>query len=451
MRVGLDATPLLGQPTGVGRYVAGLVGGLLERADCPELALTAFTWRGVGELADRAPVDPRVSAGSRPAPARLLRELWARVPVPPVEWLSGAVDVFHGTNYVLPPTRRAAGVVTVHDMTYLHRPEWVSAASLRYRQLVPVALRRAAGVCTDTAAVRDELLDAYPWLDPAVVHPTLLGVDESWFGTHRPDPGWLRARGLPSEYVLFVGTLEPRKNLATLLAAYAGPLAAADVPPLVVVGARGWGEQVDPATLPTGRVHLTGYVEAADLPPLVAGASCFVLPSRYEGFGLPPLEAFAAGVPAVLGDVPALREVCGGHARFHDPIDVEALADALVRTLADGGPTSARPAAHPGQGVHLAALRRPDAGGLPHGYGRDYGLTRIPTVPVPSPFQSPVISASPALPKKKRAVGEPPVRASRSCQKRPPLTVRTAPIPVEPSPFQSPVTAWSVPAPYQNA
>jgi glycosyltransferase involved in cell wall biosynthesis len=341
VRVGLDATPLLGRPTGVGRYVSGLVAGLLDRSTPPDLQLTPFTWHG-GDLDGLVPASPHVRAGGRRAPARLLRELWARGPFPPVEWLSGPVDLFHGTNYVLPPARRAAGVVTVHDLTYLHRPEWVNAESLRYRALVPVALRRAAAVCTDTAAVRTELLDAYPALDPARVHPTLLGVDGSWFAAETPDGAWFAARGLPRSYVLFVGTLEPRKNLRTLLAAYAGPLATADVPPLVVVGAPGWGDQIDAATLPEGRVHFTGYVEAADLPGVVAGASCLVLPSLYEGFGLPPLEAFAAGLPAVVGDVPALREVCGEHARYHAPLDAEALAHALTATLSDGGPTTAQ-------------------------------------------------------------------------------------------------------------
>ncbi len=316
MRVGLDATPLLGRPTGVGRYVAGLTAGLRALPDPPELVAVPFTWRGAREL------------GGRRAPARLLRELWARTELVPVEWLAGRLDVFHATNYVLPPTRRAGGVVTVHDLTYLHHPEWVSAESRRYRELVPRSLRRAAAVCTVSHAVRAELLEAYPQVPPERLVVTPNAVDDEWFSVPRHDGG----------YVLFVGTLEPRKNLRTLLAAYAGPLAGQDVPRLVVAGPPGWGETV--GEVPPN-VELVGYVAHADLPGLVAGASCFVLPSRYEGFGIPPLEAFATGVPAVVGDVPAMREVLGPHARYHPPEDVDALADALLTTLADDGPTTA--------------------------------------------------------------------------------------------------------------
>lgn len=340
MRVGLDATPLLGEVTGVGRYVAGLLGGLLAAAEPPEAVLTAFTWRRRSGLERYATADGRVRVAGRPAPARLLRELWARTPLPPVEWLAGRLDVFHGTNYVLPPARRAAGVLTVHDLTYLHHPEWVAAASQRYRALVPVALRRAGAVCTVSAAARAQLLDAYPTLvAPQRVVVTPNGVDAAWFTASPPPAQWRAELGLPERYLLFVGTREPRKNLDTLLAAMAGPLAGAQVPPLVVVGAPGWGAP-ERSPAPAGRVLYTGYVPPDRLAPLVAGAEVFILPSHEEGFGLPVLEAFAAGVPAVLSDIPALREVAGEHARFASPTDPEALGAAVLTTLAEGGPTS---------------------------------------------------------------------------------------------------------------
>lgn len=145
MRVGLDATPLLGRPTGVGRYVSGLLGGLAALPDPPELVLTAFTVRNASDLAALAGRAGAASArvSTRRAPARALRAAWQRTSLPPVELLVGRVDVFHGTNFVLPPARHAAGVVTVHDLTYERYPDLVSVASRRYRDMVPRALQRA--------------------------------------------------------------------------------------------------------------------------------------------------------------------------------------------------------------------------------------------------------------------------------------------------------------------
>ncbi|MEY2462132.1 MAG: hypothetical protein QOH64_270, partial [Acidimicrobiaceae bacterium] len=143
MRVALDATPLLGARTGVGRYVEQLIYALrtaLPDDEAPELTLVPFTWRGAGGLAAVAPRLSGVRIMARRAPARALRELWARTALAPAELLSGPADVWHGTNFVLPPSRHARGVVTVHDLTYLRHPQWVTPAVARYRALVPIAL-----------------------------------------------------------------------------------------------------------------------------------------------------------------------------------------------------------------------------------------------------------------------------------------------------------------------
>jgi glycosyltransferase involved in cell wall biosynthesis len=341
IRVGIDATPLLGPRTGVGRYVEQLLGALAAPAGAgwpgvaelgvAELRATAFTWRGHGGLA--ATVPPGVAVAARRAPARGLQELWARLEVPPVELLAGRVSVFHGTNFVLPPMRRAGGVVTVHDLAYLRLPGTVSAASLRYRELVPRSLRRAAVVLTPSHAVAAELAEAYR-LPAEKVRATPLGVARVWFDTPAPGPGWLAARGLPPEYLLAVGTLEPRKGLDVLVTAYRRLLAdCPDVPPLVLVGGAGWGALPDLAGLPAGRVVLPGYVGNTDLVRIVAGARLLAFPSRYEGFGLPPLEAMAAGVAVVASDLPAVRESTAGLVRLVPPGDPDALAAGLAAEL----------------------------------------------------------------------------------------------------------------------
>jgi glycosyltransferase involved in cell wall biosynthesis len=334
VRVALDATPLLGTRTGIGHYVAHLAAALAKEPEL-DVVLTAFTWRGQAELraiqleGTDAGEASRLHVRSKRAPARLLRSAWSRGGVPPVEMFSGAVDVFHGTNFVLPPTRHAAGVVTIHDLGFVLHPETVDRTSLAYQRLVPRALERARVIVTPSNAAADDLVEVYQTdRDRIVVTP--LGVDPAWTATTPASPQWLEAHGIPPRYLLFVGTLEPRKNAPVLIAAHA--LLRRDdpnTPPLVLAGAPGWGDvEFNP-----DEVVWPGYLPQADLRALTAGAVALVLPSRYEGFGLPALEALACGVPVVVSDIPVLREVTGGLAQYVPVGDVDALAATLRITL----------------------------------------------------------------------------------------------------------------------
>lgn len=337
LRVALDGTPLLGVRTGIGRYVEHLVGELATMPDDVAVRVAAFSLRGRRVLR-LLPAGVRVA--HRPVPARLLHRAWTRRGLPPAEWFTGRADVVHGTNFVLPPSLRAAGVVTVHDLTFLRYPELVDAASLAYRELVPQAVRAAVRVLTPTRAVADELIEAYR-LPAEKVCATPLGVDPSWF-----DAAPARPPGIPSAYLLAVGMLQPRKGLDVLLAAYR-ILIAEDpaVPPLVIVGSPGWGAGLDRTGLSPDRLVLPGYVDARTLRGLVAGAAVLAFPSRYEGFGLPPLEALATNTPVVASDVPAVREVLGRHASLVPPGDPDALAAGLRRVLTEPPDGRAREAA----------------------------------------------------------------------------------------------------------
>lgn len=315
----LDATPLLGQRSGIGRYTAALLRELATRADV-DVTVTAFTARG--QVALRAAVPPGVAVRGGPVPARALRALWHRVSWPPTELLATDADVLHATNFVLPPSKRARGVVTVHDLAFLDRPEFLAPSQRDLPDLVLRSIARAAMVCTPSGAVAQQVAHRLDIPAERIV-VTPLGVDSAWSSTGPPSPALRATLGLPPHYLLFVGTAQPRKGLDILLDAHASQR---DLAPLVLAGPAGWG----PTLITSSRVHTVGYLDEADLRSVVAGAAALALPSRDEGFGLPVLEAMAAGVPVVCSDLPALREVAGGLATLVPPGDPAALATALA-------------------------------------------------------------------------------------------------------------------------
>lgn len=328
MRIGFDATPLLGQRSGVGTYTLHLMEAMHHLHPEDSLVATAFTWRGRRDLPAVVPAGCEVA--SRPVPARLLRQAWQVSELPVVETLAGPLDVFHATNFLMPPLRRAAGVVTIHDLAYLRHPETVSAATLAYRDLVPKGLARAGAIIVPSRAIADQVCDAYA-VAPERVVVTHEGVDPAWAMTEPAGAEVRRALGLATDHFTFVGTLEPRKNLTRLIAAYRAALAEEpNLPQLVLIGGRGWGDDLDLSGLPPHQVVTTGHLPWDTLRAVVAGSRGLLFPSLDEGFGLPPLEALACGVPVLASDIPVLREVLGSQAAFVDPLDVPAIAHGIT-------------------------------------------------------------------------------------------------------------------------
>jgi glycosyltransferase involved in cell wall biosynthesis len=334
LRVAVDATPLLGARTGIGRFTAAILAGLGRRPSVAPLAFAA-TWRGRGALEPLLPEG--VAAVSRPMAARPLRAAWSAFGHPTIEWWTGPVDVVHGTNFVVPPARRAAEVVTVHDLTAVHFPELCTPDVRRYPDLVRRALDRGAWVHAVSSFVAAEVvteLGAPPERVRAIPNG---GPDPGPPGD--PDRGRALAGG--DRYVLTLATVEPRKDHPALVRAFGSPALSgplADVR-LVLAGPDGWGADALDAAVARSpaadRVTRLGWVDDGVRADLLAGASVLAYPSRYEGFGLPPLEAMAAGVPVVATAVGAVPEVVGDAAVLVPSGDDEALADALRDVLID--------------------------------------------------------------------------------------------------------------------
>jgi glycosyltransferase involved in cell wall biosynthesis len=337
LRVAVEATALLGTRTGVGRFCELALQALAAR---PDVALSAFavSWRRRHGL--QAAVPAGVAVRQRPMPARPLLHAWAHHDWPPAEWFVGPADVVHGTNFVVPPTRGAARVVTVHDLTTVRFPEMCDAATLVFPAMVRRAVAGGAWVHTPSQAVADEVV-AELGVDPGRVRAVHHGLPPA----ATPAPGPLDAvLTLPEgtrRYVLSVGTVEPRKDLPGLVAAF--DRLAADHPDvaLVVAGPDGWGADAFHRALAAARhasrVVRTGYLSDRELARVLGAAAVLAYPSRYEGFGFPPLEAMAAGVPVVATTAGALPEVVGDGAVLVPVGDRDALAGALDAVLRGDG------------------------------------------------------------------------------------------------------------------
>ncbi len=334
VRVAFDATALLGHPTGVGAYCAGALVGLSERSDVA-VAAFAVSWRRRAGIADLVPSG--ISSNQRAMPARPLHFAWSHTEHPALEWFVGPADVVHGTNFVVPPTRRAARLSTVHDLTTVRFPELCDEPTLAYPTLIRRALRHGAWVHAPSVFVASEVIEAFG-ADPERVRAVHSGVPPVL--PLADDGAAAAARFLPAateRYVLAVGTAEPRKDLPGLVGAF-GALAA-DRPELALVlaGPEGWGSAaLDEAVRSSGfgsRIVRTGWVDDATLSGLLRRAAVLAYPSLYEGFGFPPLQAMTVGVPVVASRAGALPEVLGDGADLVPLGDPDALAGALAVVL----------------------------------------------------------------------------------------------------------------------
>ena len=265
--------------------------------------------------------------------------VWKTIGWPTVDLIGPRPDLWHFTNYVAPPTAKPF-VVTIHDLGFVHHPEFTEPKNLEFlRKWVPDTLDRARLVIAVSEATKEALIEEYkvPLDKIEVVHEAADDI----FSRELPedDVGRVKEKyGIEGDYFLAVGTLEPRKNLKTLLMALAG-LRKEVQEQLVVVGGQGWlFDETQELLAKLGlesRVIFTDYVPKAELPALYQGAQCFVFPSHYEGFGIPVLEAMASGTPVISSNTSSLPEIGGGAALYFDPNDSKGLKHALTRLLQD--------------------------------------------------------------------------------------------------------------------
>jgi glycosyltransferase involved in cell wall biosynthesis len=369
MRLAYDATPLHGTRTGVGVMTARVLDGL-ARTDDLDVVAYSVTWRGRGALPSLVPAGVRVAA--RPLPARPAHFAWRHASVPPIEWITGPVDVVHGPNFVVPPARHAARVVTVHDLTALHHPELCTPHTRTYPAVLRRALATGAWVHTVSDFVRNEILDAFG-APPDRVVTVPNGVDA--IADADPEAG-RRAAGA-ERYVLAIGTIEPRKNFPGLVRAFGRVARALPDVRLVIAGPDGWDGERFAAALAASpvreRIVRLGALDEQQRAAMLRGATALVYPSVYEGFGLPPLEAMSVGVPTLVTAAGAVVEVVGDAALVVPVGDDDALADGLVRiaddaelraTLAARGPQRAARYDWARTAAGLVALYRRAVGSL---------------------------------------------------------------------------------------
>ena len=340
MRIAIDYTPGIAQPAGIGRYTRSLVHSLLAVDNTDQFTLFSTerpTHAYRFPRCDNA--HPRViGIGNRAATI-----LWQRLNAPiPAELVFGRADVLHGPDYVLPPALGVPRVVTIHDLAFLTNPECALPELVQYLSAVtPRAIRRADRVIAVSQRTADDLVERLH-VPPEKIRVIHLGVDRAFNTARDPERErvLLERLGIAQPFALAVGTIEPRKNYRGLIAAFARATREPGGPALLVIaGRKGWLydgvlSAVDDYDV-RERVKFLDYLPEDDLPTLYRAATALAMPSIYEGFGIPVVEAMACGVPVICSDAGPLPEVAGDAALIVPVGDEDALAGALYSVFTD--------------------------------------------------------------------------------------------------------------------
>jgi glycosyltransferase involved in cell wall biosynthesis len=334
MRVAIDAVPLLIRSAGVKNYLYHWIEHLRRAAGAtsgPDTIATFPALGGFGPLRHNRSMAGVWRTGTGLAALALANHTG----LPVLDWLTQGADIFHCSGLTRHPPRRPRLTATIHDMTCWLMPELHPAANLRADRNFESILRRADGLIAVSASTKTDAVRVLG-LRPekiAVIHS---GIAAPFFDASSEAMDAVRARyGLKRPFVLFVGTIEPRKNIDMLLDAYeALPASVRQEFELVVAGPMGWASAETAARVRSVRgVRYLGYIPEPDIAPLTAAATVFAYPSLYEGFGFPVAQAMAAGTPVITSNVSSLPEITGDAALLIDPRSVGELRDGLNRLL----------------------------------------------------------------------------------------------------------------------
>ncbi|MBI5094186.1 MAG: glycosyltransferase family 4 protein [Candidatus Hydrogenedentes bacterium] len=335
MRIGFDIGPISKNRTGVGNYCFYLLKNLIALDPSDQF---------IGFASGRRRPELDALSGKLPyrwlsCPTRLLYKSWTYLRRPRVDRMLGGVDLYHATNYFLPPTEKARRVVTIHDLAFLATPGLCSPSIVGpFSANIRRFARDADGVLVYSQSTKNDVLR---FLDVPAERVTVapMAVDEDFVPMPRESAiAHLKtAYHIEGPFLLFVSTLEPRKNVPTLLRAFAR---LTDLPHrLVMIGSIGWNsDPIFEAIRELGledRIIRPGFVPHLELPAFFCAANAFVFPTLYEGFGLPLLEALTCGCPVVASDNSSVPEVTGGAALTMDAMDIEGIADAVRRVISD--------------------------------------------------------------------------------------------------------------------
>lgn len=343
MRVTIDIQPVLHQRAGIGRYIEGLVDGLSRIDEDNRYNLTYFNFRRRGDP-QLAMDGPNIQLMPlRWIPGRVAGRLWRYLSWPTYDWYFGDADIYHFTNFLVRPVREGKRIATIHDLSFLRFPQFAEPKNLSFlSRRIENTVRNADGIIADSEFSRNEILH---WFSPPAekVWAVHLGIDQRFFKPWSADDlkQLRKSYSLPERFVLYLGTLEPRKNLIGLLDAfeqYRRKTGNKDVA-LVLAGAMGWLSEDLEARIQRfdgcNCLCQIGYVSEDHIPGLYRLAKAFLFPSFYEGFGLPPLEAMAGGTPVMASDAGSLKEVLGDAALIIDPHDTDSMAEGLERIIED--------------------------------------------------------------------------------------------------------------------
>lgn len=338
MKTLIEASSAYNVGAGIGRYARNILDYLVEHG--PEDTWTLVRARQVQDeqVYWRTPNTGNVRDVRLPFTRRNADRMWHRLHIPvDLRLFAGRGDVLYSPEFMAPPTARMPRMITIHDLAFMTHPEYTTEALRTFlSEVVPRQVERAQRIAVVSEAGKHDLIEHLAVPEDQII-VARNGVDDRFFDAVPLDAGRRSRLGIPGQYVLMVGTIEPRKNHLNTLRAFERSGVGKEMP-LLLAGRPGWAYEAalrKARELETrGIVRVLDYVPEEDLPGLYAGAQAVLYPSITEGFGIPVIEALASGTAVLTGTAPALREVGGDQACYADPLDVDELAQ-RIRELAD--------------------------------------------------------------------------------------------------------------------